>query len=383
MKANSALRLESFGGTLFDISSGKRIYINQKEASSIKLNVDFKIDDIVFKAPFSIVAPQNTPLNGFSFADTAFIEVTRKCNLFCKHCLNNSGKELDNTLTTEEIINLIKKLSNAGIQEIRFTGGEPLLHPDIFKLIQFADENGIRTSIGTNATLITEEIAKKLAKAGLKQAIVSIDGTETTHDSIRGNGNFKRALEGIKNLQNNNILIRINSVLMKNNYKDIINLMREMDSKHLPVFIRRFIESGRGNGQFSQVLSKTDYDLIREELKQELSGKYIKGHYLNEGKVKSRIELPFERRSCSAGQRGLVILPNGNIHTCGFLAAQGENPLGNVRDILNWSNFWCSLINTDPLKPLRQELDNYNKQINVQPTACLAYVAYKLKERQK
>lgn len=383
MKVKSVLRLESFGGTLFNINSGKRVYIDRKEASSILPYEDFQIDDLSFKAPIAILTPEIAPMNGFSFADTAFIEVTRKCNLFCKHCLNNSGKELENTLTSNEIFDLIRKLGRAGIQEIRFTGGEPLLHKDIFKFIKYADELNIRTSIGTNATLITPEIAKKLSEVGLKQAIVSIDGTEEAHDNIRGKGNFKKALVGIKNLQDQNILIRINSVLMKNNYHDIINLMREMDSKQLPVFIRRFIESGRGNKQFSQVLSKEDYDKIREDLKNELNGKYIKGHYLNDDRIKPRIQLPFERRSCSAGQRGLVILPNGNIHTCGFLAAQGENPLGNVRNILNWSIFWSSILDTDPLKPLRQELEVYNKKENVQPTTCLAYVAYKLKERQK
>lgn len=381
MKVRSSIRLESFGGTLFDLRSGKRVYVNQEETQKIVPFADVQLEGCSFAAPIKIITPSVLPTDGFSFADTAFIEITRKCNLHCTHCLNNSGKELDNTLTAKEINKLIDDLGKAGIQEIRFTGGEPLLHPNIFEFINRADTNGIRTSIGTNATLITQNVAKTLNRAGLKQAIVSIDGTEDAHDNIRGKGNFKKALEGIKNLQDQGILIRINSVLMKNNYKDIINLMREMNSKQLPVFIRRFIESGRGAGQFSQVLSKTDYDKVREELKNELNGKYIKGHYLNDESVKPRIILPFERRACSAGQRGLVILPNGDIHTCGFLAAQGEKPLENIRRISDFSLFWYNIVQSDPLKELREELKLYNKKKNVQPTTCLAYVAYKLKER--
>lgn len=383
MNIKSKLRIESFGGTLFDLQTGKRIYLNRDEVNRVRPYEDVIIDDQFFSAPLAIITPSALPTDGFSFADTAFIEITRKCNLHCTHCLNNSGKEVSNNLTNQEIRKLIDNLSRAGIQEIRFTGGEPLLHPNIFEFIQQATENGVRASVGTNATLITEDIAKKLAKAGLKQAVVSLDGTEDAHDSIRGKGNFKKALNGVENLQKESIRIRINSVLMKNNYRDIINLMRELDSKHLPVFIRRFIESGRGSGQFSQVLTKADYDKVREDLKEELNGKYVKGHYLNDDQVKPRIPLPFERRACSAGQRGLVILPNGNIHTCGFLAAQGENPLGNVRDILNWSLFWNNVIKTDPLKKLRRELNIYNSKKSVQPTTCLAYVAYKLKEHTK
>jgi len=381
MQVRSNLRIESFGGTLFDLRSGKRVYLNKEEVKNISPISDIIIDNTCFEAPFAIVTPPNLPTNGFSFADTAFIEVTRKCNLHCIHCLNNSGKEVAQQLQPNEFRSLIENLSKAGIQEIRFTGGEPLLHSNIYEFIKLASENGVRPSIGTNATLITPEVAYTLKRAGLKQAVISLDGTEEAHDNIRGLGNFKKALNGIKNLQDQGILIRINSVLMKNNYKDIINLMRELNSKHLPVFIRRFIESGRGNGQFSQVLSKEDYDKIREELRDELNEKYIKGHYLNDMPIKPRIELPFERRACSAGQRGIVILPNGNIHTCGFLAAQGEKPLGNAREIKNWSEFWNNLIITDPLKNLRRELDNYNSKPKVQPTTCLAYVAYKLKER--
>lgn len=381
MQVRSILRVESFGGTLFDIRSGKRVYLNKNEVCKVVPHEQVRLEDCSFTPPIKIVTPSVLPTSGFSFADTAFIEITRKCNLHCTHCLNNSGKELDKTLTSKEINKVIDDLNRAGIQEIRFTGGEPLLHPNIFGFIHRANENGIRTSIGTNATLITSRIAETLSKAGLKQAIVSIDGTEEAHDNIRGGGNYRKALRGIENLQKNGIMIRINSVLMKNNYKDIIDLMRKMNSKQLPVFIRRFIESGRGNNQFSQVLTKEDYDKVREELKTELEGKYIRGHYLNTEKIEPRIQLPFERRDCSAGQRGIVILPNGNIHTCGFLAAQGEPALGNVREVENWTAFWNELILKDPLKKLRRELQVYNSKSKVQPTTCLAYVAYKIKER--
>ena len=66
--------------------------------------------------------------------------ITSNCNLRCKHCLNNSGTRLPNQLTDEEIFNLIIEFSKAGMQEIRFTGGEPLVHRRVYDFIANSEE---------------------------------------------------------------------------------------------------------------------------------------------------------------------------------------------------------------------------------------------------
>src|SRR5699024_2860759 len=152
----------------------------------------------------------------------------RQCNLTCKHCLNDSGKRIPNQLSTEELVNLIKDLAEAGVQDIRFTGGEPLLFEDVYKLISLASELGIYTSIGTNGTLITSDIANKLKNSGLKKAVVSIDGTEEKHNSIRGVGSYQKAIKGIENLLSQGIKVRVNSVLMRSNMDEVIALTKEL-----------------------------------------------------------------------------------------------------------------------------------------------------------
>lgn len=59
---------------------------------------------------------------------------------------------------------------------------------------------------------------------------------------------------------------------------------------------------------------------------------------------------------------------------CGFLAAQGFSPIGNIRDISNWLEFWNNMHSKNYLKELRENLDRYNSIPNVQQTNCLAYV---------
>lgn len=379
---NINIRKEIFGGTLLNFENGKRSYIDNIELKEIleenKFPSDIEPKNASKENNIKFTNLDVKKLNHFSFADIAFIEVTRACNLRCKHCLNNSGKMIENQLTTEELFCLIKKLSQAGIQEIRFTGGEPLIHKDIYKMIELATRLGIYTSIGTNGVLIDEEVAKKLKDAGLKKAVVSLDGTREKHDEIRGKGNYNKTMLSIKYMQNQGIKIKVNSVIMRTNMEDVIILAKELNKMKIDLLIRRFIESGRGENLINNLLSKQDYDYVKERLKDELNGApYIRGHYirLNDESSNTRIELPFKiKKGCKAGQRAIVITPNGDINFCGFLAAQSFPTVGNVRNINNWNKFWNNLQKQNKLKILEKNLDRYNKLPNVQPTNCLAYV---------
>lgn len=371
---NFNIRKESFGGTLFNLENGKRTYITEQELNEIKNESTTKDENNNIK--FTFIDAKD--INHFSFADIAFIEVTRACNLRCKHCLNNSGRVMENQLTTEEIYKLINDLANAGIQEIRFTGGEPLVHKDIYKMIELATKLGIYVSIGTNGTLIDKQTAQKLKEAGLKKAVTSLDGTQEKHDSIRGKGNYEKTVTSIRYLQEQGIKIKVNSVIMRSNMDDVIMLVKELNKMKIDTLIRRFIESGRGVQLENNTLSKEDYDYVRNELDYELKNDpYIRGHYirLNDEARDKKINLPFEiKKGCKAGQRALVITPNGDIHFCGFLAAQNFPPIDNVRNVQNWNEFWNNLQKQNRLNNLEMNLDRYNKIPHIQPTNCLAYV---------
>ena len=379
------IREEVFGGTLMDVKTGKRVYITKKELKNI-LNKNIFPKDLQYlkKDNLNIKFTRLTKKveNMFSFFDIVYLELTRACNLKCIHCLNNSGIKQKDELTKDELLKLIKKLSSLGVQEIRFTGGEPLLFNGIYDLIKFATEEGICTSLGTNGTLITKEVAKELKESGLKKVVVSIDGNKKTHDKIRGKKNYQKAMHGLKYLQKNGINVRVNSVIMKSNMDDVIKLAKKMSRRKITIFIRRFISSGRGKELENNMLNKKDYDYVRNKLQKELTKKtYVNGHYLrNDEGVNSRIKLPFEIRGCKAGQRAITILPNGDINLCGFLAAQDFPKVGNIKEIDDFLNFWILINKNDHLLNLRNNLDKYNKLLNVQETYCLAYIANYLKD---
>lgn len=155
-------------------------------------------------------------------------------------------------------------------------------------------------------------------------------------------------------------------------------LAKELNRMKIDLLIRRFIESGRGEKLENNILSKKDYDYIREKLDYELkNAPYVRGHYirLNDESINTRIELPFKvKKGCKAGQRALVITPNGDIHFCGFLAAQNFPAINNVKKIDDWNKFWIDLQEQNKLEILERNLERYNKISNIQPTNCLAYV---------
>lgn len=115
--------------------------------------------------------------------------VTKRCNLYCEHCYRESSpdEEVDGELTTEEGKKLLRDMKKAKLGTIVFSGGEPLLRPDIYELIEYASSLGMMTLMGSNGTLITPEIARELKTSGLKAIAISIDSLENqVHDDFRG-----------------------------------------------------------------------------------------------------------------------------------------------------------------------------------------------------
>ena len=129
--------------------------------------------------------------------------ITQRCNLKCVHCYSRSeNKKYSNELSTDEGIQLLDDLAGFGSPVVLFSGGEPLIRPDILKLIQHATVSGMRAVLSTNGTLIDESVATKLKDIGLSYVGISLDGLERVHDSFRGvKGTFERVLRSYTLLQ--------------------------------------------------------------------------------------------------------------------------------------------------------------------------------------
>ncbi len=369
------LRRESFGGTLFAVNKGQRTYLDENEFNMLVSRTPSAQDFLAtlgFEGELKIISPERISGNSFSAPDTIFFELTRACDLRCLHCFNNSGIKLPDELSPQERTAITEDVANSGVQEIRFTGGEPTLAPDIDKLMQLAIESGMRVSLGTNGIFANGPRAEKIANL-LHLAVISLDGTRSAHDKIRGKGNFDRTLAGIRILQSYRVDVRVNTVVMKSNFDEVVALVEYLYDLGVAVFIRRLIPSGRADEMNSEMLTRSDYLRLASKLEKQLQDPrgLVRGHYLAETEVRTRIVLPFVRYNCSAGTRGLVILPNGRVQTCGFLGPLGEVSVGNLRKE-SLATVWQRLTESNHIEQLRSNLPAHNTRTSGPCTNCLA-----------
>ncbi|KHL91224.1 hypothetical protein QW71_35890 [Paenibacillus sp. IHB B 3415] len=107
------------------------------------------------------------------------LEITSRCNINCVYCHNRDYLNRQDDMSSEKIISLVRDLkSKFPIRKILITGGEPLLNKDVIKIISSFSDLGIKTDMVTNGLLLTDELADKLIRAGLKRIRLSIDGFE-------------------------------------------------------------------------------------------------------------------------------------------------------------------------------------------------------------
>ncbi|KMQ50641.1 Radical SAM domain protein [Chitinispirillum alkaliphilum] len=156
------------------------------------------------------------------------IAVTKRCNNRCLFCYAGCPGGSDyREMSTGQIKKIIRIFRDkAKIPFFSFTGGEPLLRKDLETLVAYALKVGLRTNLISNGTLITEERALSLYRAGLRTAQISLESSEAAiHDRLCGvEGAFEKTIEGIKALKKAQIAVQTNTTICALN-KDTIETM--------------------------------------------------------------------------------------------------------------------------------------------------------------
>lgn len=260
---------------------------------------------------------------------------TNKCNMFCDHCYRDAGTRLSEELTTEEARKLIREIHKAGFKIMIFSGGEPLMRPDIYELGSYATELGLRAVLGTNGSLITSEVAARLKKSGFMAAGVSLDSLDAKkNDSFRKLDNaFELTVRGMQYLKKAGLPFQIHTTVMDWNVAElekITDFAVEIGAMAHHVFF--LVPTGRGANIEDEALRKVEYErtiarLMEKQKEVAIEIKPTCAPQFMRVADKKGLSVRFSR-GCLAGISYCIISPRGDVQPCAYL----DIHLGNVKE---------------------------------------------------
>ncbi len=238
-------------------------------------------------------------------------------------------------LNTDEARQLIKDIKKAGFKIMIFSGGEPLMRPDIYELISFASSQGLRAVLGSNGTLIDADAARQLKTAGIMAAGISLDSLdENKHDAFRGlPGASAMTLKGLSHLREAGIPYQIHTTVMEWNseeLEDITDFAIHIGAMAHHVFF--LVPTGRGADIEQEALRVAAYEktIVRLMNKQKTVPIEIKPTCAPQFiRVADKKGIPLRfSRGCLAGISYCIINPRGDVQPCAYL----DMPLANIRE---------------------------------------------------
>ncbi len=254
---------------------------------------------------------------------TVLWELTHRCNLDCVMCYNVPQRTPE--LTTAECRDILAQLAAAGALRLTLTGGEILARRDFFAIAARARALGFALDLKTNGTLITPEIADRLAALAPVQVDISLLGaTAATFDAVAGRrGTLARVLQGVKLLQERSVRVKLNTLLLDLNLAErqaMADLALALGVRYEQVFKISPADDGSDRaGRHQLGLAQMANVLVDDA-----------------PPFTPRARHP-EGRTCSVGLSSCLISPYGVVYPCtelripaGRLAGEGAAPFAEI-----------------------------------------------------
>lgn len=243
--------------------------------------------------------------------------VTRKCNLSCGYC--SEYDQVSNPVPTEILKKRIDQLKKLGTLCLEFTGGEPMLHPDMAELIRYAkkDLKIFKVMLISNAYVFTEENVEALNLAGLDDLQVSIDGVLPNDITVKVLKPLRRKLEMLAKTAKFRVVM--NSVMGSAPVSEVLEVV---DFAKAQGFVSRVQLVHDENGQLSL---KDEERASLNEIRSKVGSRFLEGGDYRLKLIQTG-EAPFK---CRAGSRYLYIDEDGIVRWCSQTRTDWGKPLEN------------------------------------------------------
>ncbi|MHB8168956.1 MAG: heme b synthase [Thermoleophilia bacterium] len=298
-------------------------------------------------------------------------EVTRRCNLSCRHCRAAADKgPYPGELSTEKCFQVIDEIAAAGKPIVILTGGDPMLRENIYEIARYGTEKGLKMVMSPCGTLLDEANARRLKEAGIDRISLSIDGaTAATHDDFRRvPGAFDEVMRGIEAAKKAGIEFQINTTVTKVNLAelpDILRLAIEVGAVAFHPFL--LVPTGRGKELADQELSPEQYEetlnwvydqrgRLPLNFKPTCAPHYYRILRQREHAAGNKVTVETHgmdamSKGCLGGQGFCFISYQGEVRICGFLDVKCGD--------LNEQSFGDVWLNSPVFKQMR-DLDGYH-----------------------
>lgn len=306
---------------------------------------------------------------GFDFSRLPILgelALTYRCNARCRFCYAGCGGEGElaaighgrevSTKEAKQIIDIFR--NEAKIPFFSFTGGEPLLRPDLEELAAYACSIGLRVNLITNGTLITPKRAVSLARAGIDSAQVSLESPDSRiHDALCGlPGAWDKTVSGIKSLQDAGIAVQTNSTLTAINRDSLYGYPEFASTLGIKRFsMNLFIPSGRGLGQDDLTVHYVEVPEFIDMIRQSALRCGITFFWYSPVPycIYNPVAKGLGNKSCAAMDGLIHVNPEGNILPC----SSWPEKIGNILE-QSFHDLWFS------------RRASYFKQKKFAPEAC-------------
>ena len=259
---------------------------------------------------------------------------TNACNMYCDHCYRDAGCKAEEELSTAEAKTLLEQIARAGFKIMIFSGGEPLMRPDIVELVAHAASLGLRPVFGTNGTLITLEMAQKLKAAGAMGMGISLDSMDREkHNKFRKfPGAWEGAVQGMRNCRATGLPFQIHTTVMEWNNHELEDLtdfaVAEGAVAH---HFFCLVPTGRAKTIEAESLRAEAYEdtltrIMKKQQEVEIELKPTCAPQFLRIAAQMGLKTRF-RRGCLAGTAYCIISPKGKVQPCAYLNME----LGDVR----------------------------------------------------
>jgi AdoMet-dependent heme synthase len=205
---------------------------------------------------------------GLNYDEAPFLaiwEVTQSCDLACKHCRAAAQPIAHpDQLSTAEGKALIDQIAEMHIPIFVFTGGDPLKRADVYELIRYSAEKGVKVAVTPSATpLLTRDAIFKMKEAGVVRLGISLDGSSPEiHDNFRGlPGAWARTIQAVEWAGEAGLPIQVHTTISRHNAHDLDNLCALFEKLNI-VMWNVFFLVPVGRGQLGDLLSGEEFEQV-------------------------------------------------------------------------------------------------------------------------